>query len=250
MGIHYLNASLLDAELDPFKPEMLVYRQNRHRPATNWWRWSIVQSSRRSWDALHPQPPTLFGHPFHLVRTPNRYGTSMPLYELHLCARTSTTRTACSTTGIRTCTAIDQQSISARQGRRVRAPTRLNADGSSPCGTGPETPWPSARSTAAGSFFRCGFHFRKSPMKRYVIERDIPGVGALNAEQLRGAATTSNSALEQARRQGAVGAVLRHRRQDLLHLPGRPRVVGARARQDQRLPRFARDRGCAPSSTR
>jgi hypothetical protein len=33
-------------------------------------------------------------------------------------------------------------------------------------------------------------------MKRFVIERDIPGVGALNAEQLRGAATTSNSALD------------------------------------------------------
>jgi len=32
-------------------------------------------------------------------------------------------------------------------------------------------------------------------MKRYVIERDIPGVGALTAEQLKGAATTSNTAL-------------------------------------------------------
>jgi hypothetical protein len=36
------------------------------------------------WDALHPQPPVLFGHPLHLVRTPNRYGTAMPLYELHV----------------------------------------------------------------------------------------------------------------------------------------------------------------------
>jgi hypothetical protein len=32
-------------------------------------------------------------------------------------------------------------------------------------------------------------------MKRYVIERNIPGVGALNAEQLKGAAATSNEAL-------------------------------------------------------
>jgi hypothetical protein len=32
-------------------------------------------------------------------------------------------------------------------------------------------------------------------MKRYVIERDIPGVGALTAEQLKAAATTSNTAL-------------------------------------------------------
>lgn len=34
-------------------------------------------------------------------------------------------------------------------------------------------------------------------MKRFVIERDIPGVGALNADQLKGAATTSNAALAQ-----------------------------------------------------
>ena len=32
-------------------------------------------------------------------------------------------------------------------------------------------------------------------MKRFVIERDIPGVGGLNAEQLKGAAATSNDAL-------------------------------------------------------
>ena len=33
-------------------------------------------------------------------------------------------------------------------------------------------------------------------MKRYVIERDLPGVGSLNREQLKGAAATSNSALD------------------------------------------------------
>jgi hypothetical protein len=32
-------------------------------------------------------------------------------------------------------------------------------------------------------------------MKRYVIERDIPGVGNLNREQLKAAAATSNAAL-------------------------------------------------------
>ena len=32
-------------------------------------------------------------------------------------------------------------------------------------------------------------------MKTYVIERDIPGVDKLNAEQLKGAAATSNAAL-------------------------------------------------------
>lgn len=32
-------------------------------------------------------------------------------------------------------------------------------------------------------------------MKRYVIERDLPGVGGMNREQLKGAAATSNGAL-------------------------------------------------------
>lgn len=82
MGIHYLNASLLDAELDPLRPEMLVYRKNARGDhelvALEYVVFAPV------WDALHEQPPALFGHPFHLVRTPNRYGTSMPLYELHV----------------------------------------------------------------------------------------------------------------------------------------------------------------------
>jgi hypothetical protein len=34
-------------------------------------------------------------------------------------------------------------------------------------------------------------------MKRYVIERDLPGVGGLNAADLGGAARTSNAALAQ-----------------------------------------------------
>jgi hypothetical protein len=32
-------------------------------------------------------------------------------------------------------------------------------------------------------------------MKKYVIERDLPGVGTMNADQLKGAAATSNAAL-------------------------------------------------------
>ena len=34
-------------------------------------------------------------------------------------------------------------------------------------------------------------------MQKYIIERDIPGVDRLNAEQLKGAAQTSNAALAQ-----------------------------------------------------
>jgi len=34
-------------------------------------------------------------------------------------------------------------------------------------------------------------------MKRYMIQRDLPGVGCMNREQLRDAAATSNGALAQ-----------------------------------------------------
>jgi hypothetical protein len=34
-------------------------------------------------------------------------------------------------------------------------------------------------------------------MKRYLIEREIPGVGSLNGEQLKNASATSNAALAQ-----------------------------------------------------
>ena len=34
-------------------------------------------------------------------------------------------------------------------------------------------------------------------MKRYVIERDLPGIGGLSSQQLKDAAGTSNSALAQ-----------------------------------------------------
>ena len=34
-------------------------------------------------------------------------------------------------------------------------------------------------------------------MKKYMIERDIPGVGQMTPEQLKGAAATSNAALAQ-----------------------------------------------------
>jgi hypothetical protein len=82
MGVHYLNASLLDAELDPMRPEMLVYRTGADgRPTLVALEYVVFAPV---WDALHPQPPVLFGHPLHLVRTPNRYGTPMPLYELHV----------------------------------------------------------------------------------------------------------------------------------------------------------------------
>lgn len=82
MGIHYLNASLLDAELDPMRPELLVYQKTDNGKLKLAALEYVVPAP--AWDALHPQPPVLFGHPFHLLRTPNRYGITVPLYTLHV----------------------------------------------------------------------------------------------------------------------------------------------------------------------
>lgn len=82
MGIHYLHDSYPgDALLDPLKPEALMYEPDSHGKLRLVGVEYIVFQD--SWDALHPQPPMLFGHPFHLVRAPNRYGVPA-FYELHL----------------------------------------------------------------------------------------------------------------------------------------------------------------------
>ena len=82
MGIHYLNGALVDAELDPLRPELLVYHQATSGKLELAALEYVVPAP--VWDALHAQPPLLFGHPFHLLRTPNRYGLTTPLYTLHV----------------------------------------------------------------------------------------------------------------------------------------------------------------------
>lgn len=82
MGIHYLNGALVDTELDPLRPELLVYRQKANGRLELVALEYVVPAP--AWDAVHPQPPALFGHPFHLLRTPNRYGLAAPLYTLHV----------------------------------------------------------------------------------------------------------------------------------------------------------------------
>ena len=83
MGIHYLNGTLLeDTELDTLRPEFLVYEKKADGEHELVALEYVVFAPL--WDALHEQPPVLFGHPLHLVRTPNRYGTEMPFYELHV----------------------------------------------------------------------------------------------------------------------------------------------------------------------
>jgi len=82
MGVHYLNPALVDGELDPLRPELLVYRPTERGQLELAALEYVVPAP--VWDAAHAQPPSLFGHPFHLLRVPNRYGLNTPLYTLHV----------------------------------------------------------------------------------------------------------------------------------------------------------------------
>lgn len=82
MGVHYLNSALVDGELDALRPELLVYRQASSGRLELAALEYVVPAP--VWDAAHAQPPSLFGHPFHLLRVPNRYGLTTPLYTLHV----------------------------------------------------------------------------------------------------------------------------------------------------------------------
>jgi hypothetical protein len=81
MGIHYLNGGLIDAVLDPARPEALMYQPHQSGKLELLGVEYIVFQD--AWDAANAQPPVLFGHPFHLVRAPNRYNVPA-FYELHL----------------------------------------------------------------------------------------------------------------------------------------------------------------------
>jgi hypothetical protein len=82
MGIHYLHSTYPgDALLDPLRPEALMYEPGKEGKLQFVGVEYIL--FQEAWDAAHPQPPVMFGHPLHLVRAPNRYGVPA-LYELHL----------------------------------------------------------------------------------------------------------------------------------------------------------------------
>ena len=81
MGIHYLNGALISTMLDPLRPAALMYKPTKHGKLKLLGVEYIVFQA--AWDAQNPQLPVMFNHPFHLVRSPNRYGVPA-FYELHL----------------------------------------------------------------------------------------------------------------------------------------------------------------------
>ncbi|HET7387431.1 MAG TPA: hypothetical protein VFJ19_12285 [Nocardioidaceae bacterium] len=81
MGYHWLKASLVDAELDPAQPEVLVYEPRTDGTlrlvATEY----VVFAE--AWEAAHPgTTPELFGRELAYVGAPNRY--ELPsFYQVH-----------------------------------------------------------------------------------------------------------------------------------------------------------------------
>lgn len=82
MGYHWLNPDLLTTELDPTRPQVLVYAPDRHGHL------HLVALEfvvfKDAWDAEHPgRMPRLFGQEFMETPAPNRYEIPA-FYALHV----------------------------------------------------------------------------------------------------------------------------------------------------------------------
>lgn len=84
MGLHYVNPALLDDELDPTRPEILIYE-----PLPNG-RIRLVGAdyvvTADAWHAKHVGPPELMGQLFHLIESPHRFAPLPSFYTLHVWA--------------------------------------------------------------------------------------------------------------------------------------------------------------------
>lgn len=78
MGVHYVKGSLVgDGIIDVTQPEALLYDFSGPRPRLLGVEYVVFASDWKGTD-----PPSLFGHEFHLIGDGNRYGLP-PFYELH-----------------------------------------------------------------------------------------------------------------------------------------------------------------------
>lgn len=72
MGVHWLDASLLDTTLDPAAPEVLVYEPTKHGRLRLVAMEYVVFAG--AWEAAHPgTTPQIFGADMTYVPAPNRY---------------------------------------------------------------------------------------------------------------------------------------------------------------------------------
>ena len=83
MGVHYLNASLLNGEVDATQPQALIYEPlggGRMRLVGVEF---IVDAA--TWEKKNAAPPQLYQQLLQLIPSPNRYGLDT-FYELHVWA--------------------------------------------------------------------------------------------------------------------------------------------------------------------
>jgi hypothetical protein len=85
MGVHYANASILfDADLDPARPEALVYAPNAAgKPKLAALEYILFDSAWIKAGHTDAEPPKLFGQDFALTPAGNRYGLD-PFWSLHV----------------------------------------------------------------------------------------------------------------------------------------------------------------------
>jgi hypothetical protein len=81
MGFHWVNGDLLTPDIDPTTPEVLVYAPDRHGNLHLAALEYVV--FKADWDAIHKDPPTLFGQEFMDSGFPNRYEIPQ-FYALHV----------------------------------------------------------------------------------------------------------------------------------------------------------------------
>ena len=84
MGLHYVNFPLvLDGELDPTKPEIVIYEPVGNGKVKMIGADFLVLAD--AWHATHTGPPELMGQLLHYFEAPNRFGLP-PFYTLHVWA--------------------------------------------------------------------------------------------------------------------------------------------------------------------
>jgi hypothetical protein len=83
MGVHYLNASLLNGELDATQPQALMYEPLGAGKMRLVGVEFIVDAS--TWQKKNPGPPELYQQLLQLIPSPNRYGLDT-FFELHVWA--------------------------------------------------------------------------------------------------------------------------------------------------------------------
>jgi hypothetical protein len=85
MGMHFVNGELLDGDVNPYKPEILLYEPlpNGRIRLTG----VDYLVTKEAWEANpeHTSPPELNGQLFHLFDSPNRFNLP-PFYTLHVWA--------------------------------------------------------------------------------------------------------------------------------------------------------------------